>query len=94
MWEGVAERLKQLTGRDVPQWWTEIGQEIPAVTPAYQAAAVTRAFGDMRTHSLVEAVFWYGHKDWHTGWGLISDTGERRPAWSAYQAAARALLAS
>jgi hypothetical protein len=96
MWEGVAERLKQLVGRDVPQWWTEVGQEIPAVTAEYQAKAVTRAFSDMRTHPLVEAVYWFGHKDWSpastakdTGWGLIDENGVHRPAYAAYQAAAK-----
>jgi hypothetical protein len=55
----------------------------------------------MRTHSFIEAVFWFGHKDWHpavtskdTGWGEIDENGMRRPSWTAYQAAAKALLAA
>lgn len=92
LWKYVAKRLP-----NVPQWWTEVGQQVQVVGAEYQKKAAERYLADMGANSIIEAVFWFNGKGWvaagsqrDTGWELEDEHDTRRPAWFGYQAGAKA----
>jgi N-acetyl-anhydromuramyl-L-alanine amidase AmpD len=79
-----------------PLWVTEIGAQLdwnwgPGVaSPDAVAAYLTRAYNLMRTlgRNIVAQAFWFTWRIAGESWGLVDDSGARRPAWYAFQQSA------
>ena len=78
-------------------WITEFGADLnftwpDNVTPEDAVAEyLRRGFDIVRTAGLdtVARAFWFTWKFPRGGWGIVDDAGNRRPAWYAFQKAAR-----
>lgn len=79
-----------------PLWITEIGAQLEwnwgGGVPSADAVAsyLTRAYSLMRTlgRDVVAQAFWFTWRIAGESWGMVDDSGTRRPAWYAFQQAA------
>ncbi len=88
-------RARALAGK--PLWITEFGADLhfpwpDNMTPEDAVAEyLRRGFEVIRAVGLdtVARAFWFTWKFPRGGWGIVDDAGNRRPAWYAFQKAAR-----
>jgi hypothetical protein len=88
-------RARALAGK--PLWLTEFGADLNFTWPDNLtredavAEYLRRGFDVIRAvgANTVARAFWFTWKFPRGGWGLVDDSGKRRPAWFAFQKAAR-----
>lgn len=84
-------RAREIAGK--PLWLTEMGAELGYTwpgTPSPESAVaeyLTRVFALLRElgPDVVRRCFWFTWRIPESGWGLVDNAGNRRPAWYALQ---------
>jgi len=81
---------RQKTGRSIPILVTEEGRG--AGNPASEqitAAYITQLYQRAQSIPFLEGIWWYSLKDVSDGYGLLRSNNTRKPAFAAFQAAAK-----